>query len=92
MQAVPTEDGFVIPLPYGTKSDWLKNIMAAGSATIVWEGDEYVVTRPEVVAGSEADRYFSRKDVWSHHVYRVDEFVRVTKVELKAPRTMPERG
>jgi hypothetical protein len=26
---IPTDDGFLIALPYGTRSDWLKNVMAA---------------------------------------------------------------
>ncbi len=38
-----TEDGFVIALPYGSGTDWLKNVMASGSATIVHEGDTYRV-------------------------------------------------
>ena len=28
-------DGFILPLPYGTGVDWLRNVLAAGSATIV---------------------------------------------------------
>ena len=36
--AVATDGGFVIALPYGPNTDWLKNVLASGSATIVHEG------------------------------------------------------
>ena len=39
--ATPIKDGFVIPLPYGTNVDWLRNIQAAGGATLHWNGRDY---------------------------------------------------
>lgn len=44
-----TDEGFVISLPYGPETDWVRNTIAAGSAVIVHEGREYPVDRPEVV-------------------------------------------
>lgn len=44
-----TEPGFVISLPYGPETDWVRNVMAAGSAVLVHDGQEYAVDRPEVV-------------------------------------------
>lgn len=49
-----TDDGFVIPLPYGTRVDWLQNLLAAGGATISWRGETYEVTRPEVIDAAAA--------------------------------------
>src|SRR5262245_30274984 len=31
-------DDFVIALPYGANTDWVRNVLAAGSATLVHEG------------------------------------------------------
>ncbi len=45
---VESEDGFVIALPYGTNPDWLKNVLAAGSAVVVHEGGEHRIDRPEI--------------------------------------------
>lgn len=45
----PTEGGFLTMLPYGRGADWLQNVLAAGSATIVYEGETYHVDRPELV-------------------------------------------
>ena len=56
VQAVPTDDGFVIALPYGLNTDWLKNVRASGSATIVHEGDTYEVDRPEIGRASCRER------------------------------------
>jgi deazaflavin-dependent oxidoreductase (nitroreductase family) len=72
VQAVPTDDGFVIALPYGPNTDWLKNVLASGSATIAHEGDSYRVDRPEVVPMSAAASHFSTNDQRTHRLFRVD--------------------
>lgn len=45
--AVP--GGFAIPLPYGRDVDWLRNLEAAGHATLVHGGRHIPVTKPRVV-------------------------------------------
>jgi hypothetical protein len=42
-------EGFVIALPYGPGTDWVKNVLASGSATLVHEGQSIPIDRPEVV-------------------------------------------
>lgn len=42
------DDSFLIALPYGERTDWLKNVLAAGSASIMANGRSYDVDRPEV--------------------------------------------
>ena len=53
-------DGFVIPLPFGDRTNWANNVIAAGGATIHWAGREYRVTNPRVVDAAEAMSAFSR--------------------------------
>jgi deazaflavin-dependent oxidoreductase (nitroreductase family) len=43
------EDGYVIPLPYGTGTDWCRNVMAANGAVIAVGGDAYAVGNPEII-------------------------------------------
>lgn len=81
IQAVPTEDGFVIPLPYGTRADWLKNVLAAGSANIAHDGSTFAVDHPEMVGSAAADAYFAPKDQRAHHLYGVDQFLRVRRAD-----------
>jgi deazaflavin-dependent oxidoreductase (nitroreductase family) len=47
--AVPTGGGVVISLPFGEGADWLKNVRAAGRATIETRGWTWTVADPEVV-------------------------------------------
>jgi deazaflavin-dependent oxidoreductase (nitroreductase family) len=81
VRAVATDDGFVIALPYGPNTDWLKNVVASRSATIVHEGSTYRVDRPEVVPMSAATPLFPPKDQRTHRLFRVDQCLLVHRVE-----------
>ncbi|GAA3348177.1 nitroreductase family deazaflavin-dependent oxidoreductase [Amorphoplanes nipponensis] len=48
------DDGFVIPLPYGTGVDWLRNVCAAGRASLDVHGRHYLITDPRIVGAQEA--------------------------------------
>jgi hypothetical protein len=41
--------GFIVPLPYGTRVDWLRNVLAAGEATVVAHGQTCDVVGPEIL-------------------------------------------
>ena len=78
----PTDGGFVIVLPYGTTSDWLKNVLASGSATIVTEGEAHEVDRPEVLPIEELATAFSERDQRSHRLFGVNQGLRVRKAPV----------
>jgi hypothetical protein len=40
------DDGFVIPLTYGDRADWVKNVIADGRAQIRHQGIVYAVDNP----------------------------------------------
>jgi deazaflavin-dependent oxidoreductase (nitroreductase family) len=48
------QDGFIIPLGYGTRVDWLQNVLAAGQATVTAEGETHEVTEPDVIDAATA--------------------------------------
>jgi deazaflavin-dependent oxidoreductase (nitroreductase family) len=50
----PLDDAFVIPMPFGETTQWARNVIAAGGATVVWNGRTYRVTSPEVVDAETA--------------------------------------
>ena len=54
VMAEPIEDGFIVPLPYGTEVDWLKNVLAAGRAMVEAKGATYTVVEPEIIGAEEA--------------------------------------
>ena len=72
-----TEDGFVIATVYGPNTDWLKNVLASGSATIAHEGRIFEVARPEVVPTDAVEMYFGDKELRNLRRYRVTRCVRV---------------
>jgi deazaflavin-dependent oxidoreductase (nitroreductase family) len=83
--AVPTEDGFVIAIVYGSRTDWLKNVLASGSAAIVHEGATYRVERPEIVPMESARAYFSATLQRIHRLIRVEWCLRVRRVKVAKP-------
>jgi deazaflavin-dependent oxidoreductase (nitroreductase family) len=83
--AVPTEDGFVIAIVYGSRTDWLKNVLASGAAAIVREGDTYPVGRPEIVSMGSVRAYFPARIQRAQRLVRVDRCLRVRRV--KAAKT-----
>jgi deazaflavin-dependent oxidoreductase (nitroreductase family) len=85
--AVATDDGFVIALPYGPNTDWLKNVLASGAATIVDEGGTYQVDRPRLEAIGEFNHLFAAADQRAHRLFGVDLCLRVQRVEGPAPDT-----
>jgi hypothetical protein len=46
-------DTFVVPLTFGTRSDWVRNVTTAGGCTIRWKAREYPTSRPAIVATNE---------------------------------------
>jgi deazaflavin-dependent oxidoreductase (nitroreductase family) len=57
-----TDDGFVIALPYDTRPDWIRNVLAAGRAIVTVEGETAEVESPEVLPISWAMPFFSERD------------------------------
>lgn len=50
---IETATRLLIALPYGSRTDWLRNVLDAGSATVVTRGERIRVGRPAVVATDE---------------------------------------
>lgn len=44
-----SEDAIIILLPYGTETDWLRNLQSAGQGVVELEGRSFAVDEPEVV-------------------------------------------
>lgn len=47
--ARPIPGGFLIPLPFGDATQWAKNMLASGGATIRYAGREHEVADPAIV-------------------------------------------
>jgi len=75
--AVQHDDSFLIALPYGERTDWLKNVLDQGSATIVTNGHAYEVDRPEVIPMAEATGYFRPREQRMQRRFRVEAALQV---------------
>ena len=49
-----TPDGFVLPLPFGERVDWCRNLLADGGGIVHWRGVDYAVVQPEIIDGASA--------------------------------------
>jgi deazaflavin-dependent oxidoreductase (nitroreductase family) len=74
-------DAFLVALPYGPRTQWLRNVLAAGSATLVHEGTTYQVDRPELIAMATVADRFSASDRGMFRWLRVEDCLRLRNVE-----------
>ena len=85
---VAVDDTFLIATPYGAGAQWLRNVLAAGEAELVWEGHTYRVDRPELVETRDVAQHFSQTDQRLFRLMRTDHCLRlrrVAMVEAEAP-------
>jgi deazaflavin-dependent oxidoreductase (nitroreductase family) len=82
------DDSFVIALPYGHRTEWLKNVLDKGAATIVTNGHTYEVDRPEVIPMAEATAHFRPREQRMHRQFHVDSALQVRQ----RPETHQQQG
>lgn len=51
--------GFVIPIPFGEATQWTRNVLATGGASVRWQGWERRVGNPRVVGWPDAKADFN---------------------------------
>jgi deazaflavin-dependent oxidoreductase (nitroreductase family) len=49
-------DGVILPLAYGSQTDWYRNVLAAGKCTLARDGRTYALERPGIISGPEVMR------------------------------------
>jgi hypothetical protein len=47
--------GVIIPLPYGTHTDWLENVLASDGCSLTLNGQDYTLTSPEIIPANIAE-------------------------------------
>lgn len=70
-------DGFLIPLPYGDRVDWLQNLQAHGEGTIRHAGRTCTVRNPVVVDAAVAEAELPPRRRRQLHRFGVKSFVHV---------------
>jgi deazaflavin-dependent oxidoreductase (nitroreductase family) len=78
---VPDGDTFLVALPYGSRAQWLRNVLAAGTATVVHEGRTWRVDAPELIPMAGVAGHFSKSDQGLFRAMRVDECLRLRNLD-----------
>jgi deazaflavin-dependent oxidoreductase (nitroreductase family) len=75
------DGGFIFFLNYGSGSDWVRNIMAAGSASLSAEGEEYPLVSPRLLTKDEAQRLLPGDTKMPPDIMKVTEFLQMDIAE-----------
>ena len=70
-------DGFILPLPYGTDVDWLRNVLAGGRAAVTVSGQTYDVAEPEIIDAATAGPQLSPRRRRAFQRFGIDNFLKV---------------
>lgn len=76
---------FLVALPYGTRAQWLRNVLAAGSAELVHEGASYRVDLPELIPMNTVTDRFSASDQSGFRWLRVEDCLRLRNAGAAEP-------
>src|SRR5664280_1913321 len=55
---IATPDVFVVNLPWGTQTNWVRNVLTAGHCIVRWKGASHHVTDPELLDEAAARPYY----------------------------------
>jgi deazaflavin-dependent oxidoreductase (nitroreductase family) len=80
VDVIPTDDGYLIALPYGTGADWVRNVVASGSATIVSQGESVAVDAPVIAATSEVSGAIPPRTLRTLRLFGVTECLSLRRV------------
>ena len=75
--AYVVDGAILVALPYGTNTDWYKNLRAAGGGEVVHEGVAYAVDAPEVVSLDEVRGTIPAGQQRTFRVFKVDQVLRL---------------
>jgi deazaflavin-dependent oxidoreductase (nitroreductase family) len=80
LDAHPVDGGYLFVLVYGSRSDWVQNVLAAGSARLQLEGRELQLSSPRLVGDEEAFRHLPGVAERPPKLLRITEFLRMDLV------------
>jgi len=79
LDAVAVDDGFVFTLVYGSRSDWVRNVLAAGTARLEVDGDTVDLVEPELIGADEAIALLPAGTTRPPKLLRISEYLRMRR-------------
>ena len=80
VDAIP--GGFLVPMPYGTDTDWCKNILAAEAATVRFHGQDVAVNLPEIIDATTALAMLPPSAAIAARLLRIKQYLRLRRADL----------
>ncbi|MFI6430186.1 nitroreductase family deazaflavin-dependent oxidoreductase [Rhodococcus oryzae] len=77
LDAFPVDGGYLFVLVYGSRSDWVQNVLAADGARLRVDGRELELTAPRLVGETEAFQAVSDDVARPPRLLRISEFLRM---------------
>ncbi|WFR73356.1 nitroreductase family deazaflavin-dependent oxidoreductase [Prescottella defluvii] len=77
LDAFPVDGGYLFVLVYGSGSDWVQNVLAAGGARLRVDGREVELTAPRLVGEIEAFQAMPDDAKRPPKLLRITEFLRM---------------
>jgi deazaflavin-dependent oxidoreductase (nitroreductase family) len=77
LDAHPVDGGYIFIMMYGSDSDWVQNVLAAGAATLEVGGDEFELASPRLVSKEDAWQLLSATTKAPPSFLRVTEYLQM---------------
>jgi hypothetical protein len=75
-----TDEAFVIALPFGERTQWVRNVLDAGGCAIRWHAADHPATDPAIIGYDEAAPAFTPIQRWILSRAGVSRFIRLSRV------------
>lgn len=82
LDAHPVDGGYVFVLVYGSGSDWVRNVLAAGHASLTIDGEHVELTNPRLVDEQEAWQALPDTVKRPPRFLRISEYLRMDRAEV----------
>jgi deazaflavin-dependent oxidoreductase (nitroreductase family) len=77
LDAHRVDGGYVFVLVYGSRSDWVRNVLAAGDARLTIDGDEVALTKPRLIGDEKAWQVLPQDVKRPPRMLRITEYLRM---------------
>ena len=76
-----TADAYFIALPFGERTQWVHNVVAAGGCTLRWRGTDFVMADPTIVRAEEAAFAFPPALRWMMRAAGAHQVLRLRRAD-----------
>jgi deazaflavin-dependent oxidoreductase (nitroreductase family) len=77
LDAHPVAGGYIFILMYGSDSDWVRNILAAGAATLEKDGEVFELVSPRLISKEDAWQLLAAQTKEPPRFLRVTEYLQM---------------